>query len=131
MLGSMVDPSEPWEDLVGIRAWPGRLVPLILVAQPDQIEPIAQNCPRAHVVSLPADCELWTTDEAWPMYLPAFQADLALWPVTAADEAILRAAAPALDLAGVRTLRWVTRRPDDWARYESVSVVWRDRAPLR
>lgn len=122
MSSDMGDP-----ELIGIREWDGKK-PIILTVRPSLS--IAANHPKAHVVSLPR-IGLYALIDDWGLYLPLFQADVTLWPTSGADEALLAQVAPVLDLAGVRTLRWADRSPDDAHRYSAIDVVWKDLAPLR
>jgi hypothetical protein len=114
-------------ELLNIRAWDGR-APIILTVRTEPT--VQQNYPRAHHVSLP-EIGLYALIDEWGLYLPLFQADVTLWPTSAADEALLSRVALVLDLAGVRTLRWADRSEADPARYAAVETVWRDRAALR
>lgn len=102
--------------------------PVILTVQP--APDLQARYPRATVLTLPA-LGLWALVEGWALYLPLLQKDVTLWPLSAADEAILAQIAPALDLAGVRTLRWTDRADDDALQYAAIDVLWRDRAALR
>lgn len=120
--------SEPTAELIGLAAWSGPPVPVILVSDPEQIQSIAETHPRADVLSLPDECELWTAAESWALYLPLLGADCTLWPVSPRDAALLRAICPALDVAGVRTCRWAVI--EDGA-LRGTQAVWRDRAALR
>jgi len=112
--------------LVAVDQLDGR--PVILVSDPDQIPDIQANYPRAAVVSLPEDCELWSAVESWPLYLCLFQQDVTLWAETQRDAALLRAICPVLDVAGVRTCRWAVVASGV---LEGTQAVWKDRAPLR
>lgn len=121
---------EPIPELLGIRAWNGT-APVILVAEPAAIEPVQQNYPRAHVVSLPPDTPAYAYENGWPVFIPLLGADVSLWPVNGPEAALFSLLGAVLDVAGVKTLRWATRATDDWARLESLETVWRDRGPLR
>jgi len=124
----MSSSMDSWEDLVGVAEWSGPPAPVILVSDPDQRPDVQENYPRAAVLSLPDECELWTAVESWPLYLPLLGADVTLWPASQRDAAILRAICPVLDVAGVRTLRWATTQG---ARWTALETVWKDRPPLR
>lgn len=121
-------PSEPAVSLslIGTATLDGR--PIILVSDPEQIPDIALQHPKAAVLSLPADCELWTAVESWPLYLPLLGADVTLWAETPRDAALLRAIVPVLDVAGVRTLRWALVENGALV---GTQAVWRDREALR
>ena len=119
---------EPWESLIGVNDWPGTPVPVILVSDPDQIPDVAFQCRKAAVLSLPADCELWTAVESWALYLPLLGADVTLWAETPRDAALLRAIVPVLDVAGVSTLRWAMVEN---GALRGTQAIWRDREALR
>jgi hypothetical protein len=115
--------------MIGLSDWPGPPTPVIITPDAADMPAIAANYPRASVLAIPADCAHLVAREAWGAFLPLYGADLTLWPVNPSQFPLMAALVPVLGDAGVRTLRLATRALDDYARLQSLRVLWRDRAP--